>query len=258
MQLSLLLCLLPSTALGALIRPVAGGSSWRAITRRRSDCPVLVTSGAKETLVRELRYSFVPSTAAQDAIAELAATPAAVPSDALLPCIGRFRLLAHQILAAKLKEARAPLETVKLVVSPEGALIVELDLFVGGAVVGLRLKGMISATDKARQLKLSLQSAEWFEPNEEFGVSRQIGLAREKFDGTLARLPYETTLNLSFSEDDLCIMRDDVAPESSIVLQRIQGSKEADAAMAAAMARAAAGKRGSVAFDDKGQYLGES
>jgi len=50
-------------------------------------------------------------------------------------------LLAHEALAASLKGVRAPLEAAKFSVTPDGTLTVELELMVGGAVVGLRLHG---------------------------------------------------------------------------------------------------------------------
>lgn len=224
----------------------------------RTPAPVLSISDAKETLVKELRYSHSLSPAALDAFEELAAEPVNASWDVQPPWVGRFNLIGHDALAAALKGLRAPLEIAKLIIAPDGVLTAELDLFVGGAVVGLRFHGSVCADGQSDRLRLRLQSSEWFEPSAEFGVSRQIALAREKLDDTLGTLPYETTLALCFAQDDLCVLRHTAAAESPVVIRRVLGSREADAAMAAALARAAAGPRGSLAFDDQGQYLGDS
>jgi len=42
-----------------------------------------------------------------------------------------------------------------------------------------------------------------------------------------------------------------------VVVRRVQGSREADAAREAVLARAAAGKRGTLAFDQNGDYIGD-
>jgi hypothetical protein len=225
---------------------------------QRAAGPVLSVSDAKQTLVKELRYSNSLSPAALQAFEELAAQPLDLSWGAQPPWVGRFNLLGHDALASALKGVRAPLESAKLIIASDGVLAAELDLFVGGAVVGLRLHGSVSADEEGERLRLRLQSAEWFEPSDEFGVSRQIALAREKLDGTLGTLPYETTLALCFAQDELCVLRHTAAADSPVVTQRVVGSREADAAMAAALARAAAGPRGSLAFDDKGKYLGDS
>jgi hypothetical protein len=224
----------------------------------RNPALVLSISDAKETLVKELRYSHSLSPAALDAFEELAAEPLDVSWDGQPPWVGRFNLIGHDALAAALQGLRAPLELAKVIIAPDGVLTAELDLFVGGAVVGLRLHGSVCAEEQGDRLRLRLQSFEWFEPSAEFGVSRQIALARDKLDATLSTLPYEASLALCFAQDGLCVLRHTAAANSPVVIQSVRGSREADAAMAAVLARAAAGPRGSVAFDEKGQYLGDS
>ena len=231
--------------------------------------PLLVPAGgvrcctpracAAEALQAELRYAFSLSSAACSAFEDLAGGAAAAGVPAVATA-GRFKLLAHDALSSALKQARAPLDAAAVAVRDDGSLTAELDLLVGGAVVGLRLAGSLSAAPDAAPLRLVFDSFEWFEPSEEFGVSRQIAMARERLDGALEGLkPYEAAIEVAFASDALLLCRDTRLGGARLVLQRAGDScREADEAMAAALARAAEGKRGTMAFDGEGRYLGDS
>lgn len=191
----------------------------------------------------------------RDAIAQLAASD---QQHATLR--GTWKLLSLDPLADALKEARTPLDSATVAVG-EKTISLEMELQVSGYNVGLRLSGDLDAGagdgSAARALDATVGDAAFYEPCEEFGVSRQIAIAEERLGGALATAPFSSRLVTLYADDDFCVVQAG-SGDWLAVLERVQGARvEAVEASRRSMEEASRGEIGSIAFDDEGVYLGD-
>ena len=137
----------------------------------------------------------------------------------------------------------------------------EMELQVSGYNVGLRLFGDFDAGagdgSAARALDATVGEAAFYEPCEEFGVSRQIAIAEERLGGALATAPFSSRLVTLYADDDFCVVQAG-SGDWLAVLERVQGARvEAVEASRRSIEEASRGEIGSIAFDDEGVYLGD-
>ena len=184
----------------------------------------------KATLREKLLYNAKWSTEA-DALVESLLALSDAPADTMIPD-GRYTLLSSGEFATTLRRATPRFDTPLLPGAPVVAHIdgeelqVEAEMLVVGCATGLRLRGTI--TPDGRTLGVELQAGEFFEPSEEFGISKALKKCEEVLRPKLptADAPLSATLEMMHLDDEWVVLRteavaNDDAPPLMFVLERI-------------------------------------
>ena len=117
-----------------------------------------------------------------------------------------------------------------------GAMLIETDILVLGCATGLRIHGSICSGD-GDSVRIVLNDASFFEPSEEFGITKALVKCEEKLRPVLpsAEEPLEATLEPLYVDEDMVLARAsrlDGDDEHRLVFSRLS-----DAAMVTARAR---------------------
>ena len=86
-------------------------------------------------------------------------------------------MISCDALKAALKAARTPMQDCIVLIDEAGSVTLEAESFVAACAVGIRFRGAVSAHEAERRLKFS--AVEFFEPTEEWGISRGLAKCEE-------------------------------------------------------------------------------
>lgn len=148
---------------------------------------------------------------------------AADSSDA--PLLGRFEVISCDALKAALKAARTPMQDCIVLIDEAGSVTLEAESFVAACAVGIRFRGAVSAHEAERRLKFS--AVEFFEPTEEWGISRGLAKCEEALRplapsaGGVELAP----LRVRFADEDMCVLHGD-GELGYVVLSRALGTDQ--------------------------------
>ena len=113
---------------------------------------------------------------------------------------------------------------VTVLVEQDGSLEIETDMLVVGCATGLRIFGKVAADGP--QLSVVLDGCEFFEPSEEFGISKALNKCESDLrpqlpadeDGRRAA----STLTQIFGDGDMLVLRADAEDVGLLVLSRAE------------------------------------
>ena len=172
---------------------------------------------------------------------------------------GHYKLLSCEPLVKNFKQLKTPIDDVQVLYDDStNGLTLNLELVVMGANIGLSVDGSLDKAAPGQvNLRLNKSSAKFYEPCEEFGVSRQIASAQERLGGLFSG-EYAAAFGLVFADEELVLLRCS-SDKWLCVLSRVVGSAAAEALSSRVYESAqSSGLRGRLAFDEMGGYLGET
>jgi len=152
-------------------------------------------------------------------IDDLVASAPPVPGDKVW-WLGRFVLQSSYVVAEALRDAGkwrlldgAPVSVVTT--GQDGHVLeIETDLLVLGCDTGLRISGSLQhdgiADDDAGLLRITLDHSEFFEPSDEFGITKALNKCEAELRPQLPskEAPLTATLRPEFVDDSMVILRD--------------------------------------------------
>ena len=173
----------------------------------------------KEKLVNSLLYNKPLTEEGKALFDELAEKPPPVPGDVVW-WLGRYQMRSSHHLAEALKAAGgwrlldgAPV-LVKVTGEKGDALELEADLLVVGCDTGLRLTGSLQhgllPGDDAGLLRATLDAAEFFEPSDEFGISKALTKCEAELRPNLPSDSNKMSLTLRpvFVDEDVTLLKE--------------------------------------------------
>ena len=199
----------------AAARVLHGAMHQLPLHHARTPSPALVAvEDAKASLLKKIAYhkplgedgeALIDSIIAEGSVAE-----ATSPPDWWRGC---FLLQTCNSLTKKLRGITGPLldgAPVTVTVGAEdGAVHIETDMLVVGCATGWRVFGTASAGGDGATCEMTLDTAEFFEPSEEFGISKALDKCEAKLRPEMpsAEEPMAATLALRYADDDLLVVR---------------------------------------------------
>ena len=126
---------------------------------------------------------------------------------------------------------------ITVTIDAEDVVCIETDMAVVGLATGLRMFGSVrAADDDASACVVTLNAAEFFEPSEEFGITKALNRCEEKLRPLLPseEAPMVASLELRYADEDLLIasMEAEGREEAELLVISIR-SKEAMVTMRA-------------------------
>ena len=140
----------------------------------RAPPPSLSLADTQEELCKALRYN-KPFTEDSRALLQSLADSGSAPAAGEQWWTGKLILRSCSELAKALRAAGGPLldgSPVTVSVSGDGEVELETDMLVLGCATGLRIFGTAEADGE--QLRVSASETEFFEPSEEFGITKAL------------------------------------------------------------------------------------
>ena len=181
----------------------------------------------KSQLTKALKYNKA-FTETSERLVQTLVDSGAAPSVSGDLVAGSFMLRSSNAVEKMLRSVGARMldgAPVTVTVSEGGSLELETDILVLSSATGLRIFGSIAPGE---QLGVVLSSCEFFEPQEEFGITKAL----EKCEAELRpKLPSDemrvaTTLTPLFGDADTLILRADAEDVGLLVLSRSQQEYE--------------------------------
>ena len=133
---------------------------------------------------------------------------------------GKFVLRSCNTLGRALRAKGGPLldgspVTINIV---DGELEIETDILVLGCATGLRIFGSVAADGD--RLQLSLKNPEFFEPNEEFGITKALEKCESQLRPQLPshESPLTSTLEVLFGDEDMLCVKASVDGDDDVML----------------------------------------
>lgn len=208
---------------------------------RSGPCALALTEDeltqAKASLVKGLLYNKVISPKGVALVDELVANAPPVPGDVVW-WLGRYHMQSSHLLASALKAVGgwrlldgAPLLVV--VSGAEGSHVeIETDLLVLGCDTGIRFLGSLQRGllpgDDLGLLRVTIDQAEFFEPSDEFGITKALNKCEGELRPVLPseESPVSATFRPVYVDEEMVILREkeSAATESEpmlIVLSRL-------------------------------------
>lgn len=186
----------------------------------------------KAQLTKSLKYNKPFTETSEGLVQTLVESGAAAPSvsgDAAGWWAGSFMLRSSNTIEKLLRSVGAPMldgAPVTVTIGEDGLVELETDILVLSSATGLRVFGSVAPEEE--QLSIVLSSCEFFEPSEEFGITKAL----EKCEAELRpKLPSDqlrvaTTLAPLFGDDDTLVLRADADNVGLLVLSRSQQEYE--------------------------------
>lgn len=216
------LLILPVNALPTM--PVR--TSTRAVARLSNE-PL---GKVKDAIVQALLYNKVPSDEIIAAMATMVDTGQPVADGNW--CVGKYILRSSHVVASWLRDAGkwrmldgAP---VIVAVAGDGDVVLETDLLVSGCDTGLRIFGkLLPASDEGGIFDLTLNSSEFFEPSEEFGITKALKKCEAELRPKLPAKDASASMALRpvFVDDTMVLLREEGQPDQrntmTLVLSRM-------------------------------------